>query len=394
MPAEAAAIVETPAAAAPPPPPGSGPQAAGGADDFSEVDPIFAALSQHNPEESEAEATPEGEPGEKTEPEAKPEPDKEKTPEGEKPDAKAKRKELEREVFSDKALATPEGIKKARSYVEKRQAKLDGIGQRVAEERAQVASERAIFAEAVQQARAEIEPQQHLARKVAANLAKLDNPSSIEEFIGALGAMSSRPDADPEAVMARGIEIWEHGAKFMVGGGKRAQPSREVEELRSHVQRLERSLSERDTRNEEAQIEEETARAKQFVERRTTEIVTAAKDPTKFPELAKSIRLGLGENVVAEVAGMKRAAKAKGQRLGDSEALAIIEGELKKLTASEARAPASPAEASSAEARVSSIAPSMTRSAGNVRDKSEVELAEDLAKDTAALSFMLGTNIG
>jgi hypothetical protein len=338
-------------------------------------DPIFEALSQHKPEEPAEAGEGEAKPGdEKTEAE-KPE-----VKDGEKPDARAKRKAAEKEIFSDKALATPDGVQKARSYVQQRQSKLDGMGQRLAEERQQFKSERETFLGAMRQAEAELAPQRAVAQKLVGALQRLNNPESIEDFLGALGEIAGKP----------GIEIWEQGSRFMVAGGKRPAPSREVEELKGTVEGLRRELAEREERREQARIDEESAHAKAFIERRSEEIVQTAKDATKYPELAKSARLGLGENIVAEVAGMKRAAKAKGQRLGDSEALAIIEGELQKLTATGARAPASPAEASSAAARVTSIAPSMTRSAGASREKTEAELADDLARDPAALGTILG----
>lgn len=339
-----------------------------------EGDPIFEALDQHTPDGEGEQAA-----GEKKD-DATKEPEKAEQKDGEKPDAKAKRKAVEKELFSEQALATPEGVQKARTYVQQRQSKLDGIGQRLSEEKTQLKSERETLVRAYNDAKSEIDGHRAVAQKLVGALERLNNPASTEDFLNALGEIAGRP----------GIEIWEQGAQFMVNGGKRPPPSRETEQLRNELAGLRRELAEREETKESARLDEETERMKSVVARRSEEITTAAKDGTKYPELAKSVRLGLGENIVAEVAGMKRAAKAKGQRLGDAEALGIIEGELKKLTATGARAPASPAEASSAEARVSSIAPSMTRSAGASREKTEAELADDLARDPAALGTILG----
>lgn len=345
----------------------------------AEGDLIFEALDGYKPEGDAADADKAA--AEKTDPE-KPEAEK-ADKDAEKPDAKAKRKAVEKELFSEQALATPEGVQKARSYVQQRQSKLDGIGQRLSEEKSQLKSERETLVRAYGEAKAEIDGHRAVAQRLVGALERLNNPESIEDFLGALGEIAGRP----------GIEIWEAGSRFMVNGGKRPPPSRETEQLRNDLATLRRELAEREERKESTRLEEETAHMKSVVERRTGEITALAKDSAKYPELAKSMRLGLGENIVAEVAGMKRAAKANGKRLGDAEALGIIEGELKKLTATGARAPASPAEASSAEARVSSIAPSMTRSAGASREKTEAELADDLARDPAALGTILGIQL-
>lgn len=376
---EAAPVVATPAAAVPPPPVPTEVAESSAEAEFGEADPIFAALATHKPEEETVEV--EGEPAK----DAKPDTEKDKSKDLEKPGAKKKRQDLEAELLSETALKTPEGVTKARDYLRTRQAKLDGLGQRHAETHKQLEERASAIETAYRAAQAELEPQREYAKNLVQLRSRLNNPENIEEFINALGAVAGRP----------GIEVWENGARFMVNGGKRPPVSREVEELRSHVTKLERALVEREERNEARGIEQEEAHQRAFVEKRSAEIVTAAKDAEKYPELAKSAVLGLGENIVAEVAKMKRSAKNRGQRLGDSEALAIIEGELKKLTASGARVPASPAAASAADApRTSSIAPSQTRSAGSLRDKSDAELAEDLAKDTAALSFILGTPVG
>lgn len=370
----AAPVTNAPAVEAPPP----GSVAA----EFGEADPIFAALANHTPEEFVAESEEAAAGTEAKKPEAKTEPEKPKEPEPEKPDAKSKRKKLESEVFSEQALTTPDGVKRAREYVQQRQSKLDGMGQRYEADRAQLTADQKSFEEAVQHAQRELEPQRQLAQRFITTLRRLEDPSSIEDFLGAIDELSGK--------RGKGLEIWENGARFMVAGGKKAPPSREAEALRAELADLKRTLTERDQRNERAREEGETSKQREFIARREGEILSAAKDAARFPELAKHMTLGMAPNIVAEVVNKKRDARARGQKLGDAEALGIIEGELKKLTAPEARVSASPAGASPAEARVSGIAPSMTRSAGSVRDKTEAELAEDLAKDTAALSHILG----
>jgi hypothetical protein len=350
-------------------------------------DPINDALAGFNPDEP---ATPGGTPDKAAE--AKPEPDKK--PEAEKP-AKRTRKEVEEALFSDTALATPEGVTKARDYLGRRRSKLDGIDIRLTERAGELDQREQTINAAYEAASAELEQDRSRARVIAQIDDTLRN-GSIEQMLETLGALRG----------VSGIEVWKAMSKVAIEGKLPAGAPPEVVELRKKVQTLSERLEQREQGAETAEV----TRIEGEVKRLESDLVSAASDPSKYPELARYVKLGLGENIVAEVVKQKTAARAKGTKLDNAGALAQIERELSRLSpagASPARSevagrsasapagasPVSPAAAIADDVPITGIAPSQTRSTGVTREKTQAELDEDLAKDTAYLSQVLGIDL-
>jgi len=312
-------------------------------------------------------------PAEKTEPEKK--------PEGE----KKTRHDVEAELLEEGVLGTKEGIEKAKGYFRRRQGKLDGIDVRLAEKAEALRTQEETIRSAYEAAQAELDTD----RKRAAAIRHIDDKltnGTIEEMLETLGRIRGKT----------GREVWDHMARVAISMGKNAPVAApvEIQRLESKIEQLENLLTDRERRETEAQESGQEQQLRAGLKEREQAVISAASDATKFPELARYVKLGLGESIVTELVKQKLAAKRAGRNLDNAGALAHIEAELKRLPAGATPAspagvrPASPAAVSADDLPIAGIAPSQTRSAGSVRDKTEAELAEDLAKDPNLLGYL------
>lgn len=350
-------------------------------------DTLLDALSSYKPEDEE-----------KTDPDspdAKKEDEKEKKPEPEKPQAKAKRTRAELEAFllSEENTKTPEGREKARDYFRGRQSKLDGIDIRLQEKGARLAREKEAAQNWFQEEHTKLETDRAYARKLAGLRSKLEDPADMGELLNAIGELTRKD----------GREVWENWAKFAVQGGKRGEPSAgeraakaEIETLRSQVQALAERLERAPTEQQEAAERAEMERLSPEVQRLEKETIDEASDAEKYPVLAQYSALEAWHKPIVEsVAKLRREARQNGKQLDRSAALAIVNDRLSRKAPTGAK-PVSPrGETPTAPevVRASSIAPSQARSMPAVRDKTEDELAEDLARDTNALERILGVSL-
>ncbi|HEX6274205.1 MAG TPA: hypothetical protein VFZ53_14290 [Polyangiaceae bacterium] len=319
--------------------------------------------------------------------EKKPEPEAEKKPEGEK---KKTRYDIEAELLEEGVLGTKEGIEKAKGYFRRRQSKLDGIEVRQTETARELTEARETMRQAYEAAQAELDTDRRRAVAIRQIDETLKN-GSVEEMLETLGKIRG----------ISGREVWDQMARKAIAMGKAAPVAApaEIQKLESKIERLESLLTAREQREAEAAEAAETGEVAQLQEglkQREAAVITAASDAAKFPELARYVKLGLGESIVSEVVKQKTAARRAGRQLDNAGALAHIEAELKRLPAGATPAspagakPASPAAVSADDLPIAGIAPSQTRSAGTVRDKTEAELAEDLAKDSGFFRDFLG----
>lgn len=392
------AAVQTPGTpAAVTPPPAAAPPAAEvtTTEESGTGDAILDALADYKPD---AEA-----PGAEA---AKKEPKAEPKTEGE--NAKPTRADVEARLFSDEALGTKEGLEKARGYIERRRSKIDGMATRVTEQRAaldeQTTTIQAAYEAAkaeIEEARAALEPDRARARAIAEIDNRLRN-GSIEQMLETLGALRGKT----------GRQVWDEMANAVISGRMphAAAPSPEVHGLKQELEGLKRALAEREARDAEGAETAETQQLAGEVKRIEDQVIATASDVSKYPELARYVKLGLRENILAEVVKQKSAAKRSGRKLDNASALATIEVELQKLSpagASPARSevagqsasspagasPASPAAASAVDVPITGIAPSQTRSSGAFREKTQEELDADLQRDTPYLSSLLGIDL-
>lgn len=330
--------------------------------DFKGVDEATAEPAK--PGEAAAEKT-------EAEPEKKPEEPKKKS-----------RYDIEAELLEDGVLGTKEGIEKAKNYFRRRQSKQDGIEVRQAETARELEEAKATIQREYEAAQAELDVDRRRAAAIRQIDDKLTN-GTIEEMLETLGKIRGKT----------GREVWDAMARVAIKMGNAAPVAAppEVARLEAKVEHLERLLTQREEQEAEAAESGEVQQLQAGLKEREAAVIAAASDAAKYPELARYAKLGLGENIVTEVVKQKMAAKRAGRQLDNAGALASIEAELKRLPAGATPAspaganPASPAAAIADDLPITGIAPSQTRSAGSSREKTEAELADDLAKDHEAL---------
>jgi len=311
--------------------------------------------------------------------EKKPEAEPEKKPEEPK---KKSRYDIEAELLEDGVLGTKEGIEKAKNYFRRKQSKQDGIEVRQAETARELEEARTKIRTEYEAAQAELDRDRQRAVAIRQIDDKLTN-GTIEEMLETLGKIRGKS----------GREVWDHMARVAISMGKAAPVAApaEIQRLESKVEQLERLLTQREEREAEAAENGEATQLQAGLKAREDAVIAMASDAAKHPELARYVKLGLSENIIAEVVKQKTAARRAGRQLDNAGALAQIEADLRMVPAGATPAspagarPASPAAAIADDHPITGIAPSQTRSAGSVRDKTEAELADDLAKDHEAL---------
>ncbi len=350
-------------------------------------DTLLDALGDYSPEADEK--------TDPASPDAKKEDEEKKKDDPETPKAKAKRTrtELEKFLLSEENMKTPEGRAKASDYFRGRQSKLDGMDIRLQAKGERLAREKEAAQNWFQEEQLKLERDRAYARRLGGLRSKLEDPADMNELLTALGDLTGRD----------GRELWEGWAKFAMQGGKRGEPtagerrsSAEVETLRAQVAALMERLDRQPTEQQEAADRAELERLAPEVQRVEKETIAEASDAAKYPVLAQYLELESWHKPLLEsVARLRREARARGETLDRATALATIEGKLSKKAPAGVK-PASPQgvkPTAPVAAQATSIAPSQARTMSSVREKTEDELAEDLARDTPALERILGVSL-
>lgn len=361
-------------------------EAAPSAEPVDSGDPLADALASLT---GEPEAEPEkGDAPAEKKAEAKPEAETEKKPE-EQPDGGKKRRrtlaEVEKDLLDPKTLSTPDGVMRAIGHFRDRQIKNDSFHIRLKEWETELTQRETAMNSAYESANAELETD----RRRAAAIRKIDETltsGTVEEMLETLGRIRG----------TSGRAVWDQMARVAIKMGQAAPVAApaEIQRLEAQIEQLKGIILDREQRETDAAHDGEAAQLQAGLKEREDAVIAAASDAAKHPELARCVRLGLRENIIAEVVKQKRAARAAGRQLDNAGALAQIEADLARVPsagAAERQLPGSSATPGSGAPHPSSpggeshpatsIAPSQTRSAGSVRDKTEAELAEDLAKD-------------
>lgn len=338
--------------------------------DLSGMDVLTGALE---------ELTPEGEEGE-TEPEEQPE----KAPEPEKPsEAKPAKSGLD-ELFTEAALATPEGLKAAKEALQRHRRKVDGFSIKLDKRERAWEAKKSEELQSLQNDRA-------TARFIHAQLGLL-RTGSATQVLESLGQLTGKT----------GRQVFEEITQAVLRDGKAVKKSPEVEELQQQIAELRGFIEQGQQRQNEAVSEAERAEKLAFVERRQQQLISAASNAETYPHLAHYASLGRGAEIAKYATDLKRAARAQEQNLDDASALAIIESELAQLvpaagapkngaTRNTGQDPAKkPDGGQSRRAQTASIAPSVARSHKTVRDMTDEEREEDLKRDPDFINSLFG----
>lgn len=316
----------------------------------------------------------------------------EPTEEGE-PEELPENEDAEAAAFSDDALSTPEGVKRAatialaaRAAAEKRNHILDRYDQR---SKARMADAKKIR----ESAEGLAEQTNGIRNAIARDLRLMREPGITgKEKLDALSRISGRPGHEVLDELTAGI---------MTDG--REQPKDPT------VRALEQALAESNARLDQfveqqkaQQIQGETAAQKHQIARVYTEIQAEVEDSDTYPHIAAGIESEdwTPEEVADLVAGkdgiMVRHFRKKNARLDKSEALRILEGRLARRSGTVERAPQGasgtgatkkPGSPARGAGRGTTLTPSVAdRSTGSVRElKTREERIADLQRDPAAL---------
>lgn len=306
---------------------------------------VLAELKAPEPEpesaESAPEATPEAEP-------AKPAPDAPKV-----------------DLFTDQALSTPEGMKRAKAEVLALRAKHESAYHRVTQREAK-------FAKSVEAFKGEKAEVQTLGNNLRAALGALRR-GTTDQRIEALGQLTGQD----------GLKVFEQLTLDLARGGKKSEPTPEVQELRAELAELKGYI-------QRSQADHEIKTRENFISRRKAEIAEAAGDAKLYPYLAR-LAPSRGREIADQIAEMMTEAHVAGKPISDAEALQALELEIARVTGPLASGPdlaigatpnggQKPDKARSTPGR--SISPSLTTKVSSVREMTESERLEDLGKDT------------
>jgi hypothetical protein len=313
----------------------------------NDINDILASVTPAN----EAEAPIEGEPA--PEPtEAKPEPGKPKD-----------------DPFTDEALATPEGIARARDAVRELQRKHDRAYLKIQEREQKFGHKLANWKQERDQTLA-------FTQAVKADL-NLLRQGDAGQAIEALGRLTSK---DP-------IKVLEEIQLNIARNGKRNEPSPVEAELRSELAQLKGLIEQRAQDEQRAQ---QIAHEEAFVNLRRQEILTAAADSNVYPHLSR-FAAAKAQEVFDHIVEMKTEAQQRGEFLDDVTALQELDKELSQY----APPPQQVKEAGLATSAPSgqkpvqqvrsspgrSLNPSLAQRTGSVREKTDEDRLAELAND-------------
>jgi hypothetical protein len=226
------------------------------------------------------------------------------------------------EAFSEAALKTAAGVKRAREIVlaehkaaQQRQKRLDRFDTRLHKREK---SHRARVAVEAQ----EIEQQKSIGRHVVALVAQTRKGTAAER-LAALSALAGQP----------GLEFLEELNMGVLSDGKKTT-SPEIERLRGELHRLENALLEKQQQDEQAAEQRDQQAKLGRIEQHKREAAELGADAEKYPAIAAeikkwggSMREQVGDWVVRKITSHY---KRTGQRLDKAKALGILNARLVK----------------------------------------------------------------
>lgn len=262
--------------------------------------PESAEMATGEPE-GESQQAPEGEA------QAEPESEAEKPQEPQKPQ--------EEDLFSEEALATPEGVKRAAEHLRQEKAKTSEVFLRMRKREQKAKAEYAEFQRQKAETQQEKEAFAAFNQRIAAEIAELKsgNPKAILDTLGRMSGQDGR-------------KLFEDIAMAIATNGKMPKPSKEVEELRAEIQALK---EERERERELALKLKEQEEAKAKIEQRKAELVQLGSDKARFPAVAHFIEVGQKKEVAEYLSELKIEAFEQGSPLSDEEAVQKLERLLK-----------------------------------------------------------------
>lgn len=287
------------------------------------------------------------------------------------------------ELFTDKALSTPEGIKKAREVtLEERQRlfklqrKLDGIDIRQKERAKKFDQTKETWLRDRRQDEAFVQD--------VRNTVQLIRTGSAAQRVEALGRLTGQT----------GQKAYEELSFGIIHDGKK-QTSPEFEAMQQQIQGLYGVIDRLVQGTQQQQQQAEHQRTSAFVQQRLGEMVEAGKDATAYPHLADFIAAGREQEVrdyLQEI--YDEHGKTVGTVLDDAQALGRIERELTQALGARAAKPTSlgtPQKPGGQQAQRTpahkAIPPSLAgRSRGAVRDMTDDERLDELSRDPEFLS--------
>ncbi len=244
-------------------------------------------------------------------------------------------------LFTDDALATPEGVKRAGEVLKTAQAALtrrtgmlDRFDSRLNKRARQLKADREQFAAVQESFNRQVEPTRQMAARAAECFQVLD-PSSgatAKQRFAAIGLLAC---GDP----SRGQEYYEEWSLGIAADGKVPAPPVD-REARARLERLERERQEAAARERETASTREREQLEGGIRQRQEEIVTAARDEEAYPVLAAQLEEdpeAAGEVAEYATALMVDYHGRTGRLLAKERALDIIEKRLAKRVGAPAR---------------------------------------------------------
>lgn len=211
--------------------------------------------------------------------------------------------------FSEQALSTPAGIKRAQDVLaeERRKVSQNFVRLRKREQAAKVA------ASELGQERQALAA---LNQRLTSDLSTLQQ-GDPRAFIETIGRLSGRD----------GTKLFEAISLALATGGKAPKQSPEYQELKRNFEELQakiaRSEEEREQRARQQQV-------KAFVEQRKAQLLQQGSDDKLYPAVSHFVtKLGRQKEVAEYLLDLKLEAHDQGLELSDSDALAQLEGFLK-----------------------------------------------------------------
>lgn len=358
------------------------PSATGDAEVFAAVDAALAAEpGQGEAEPESAPAEPPAAPAEEAKPDEKPA--EEEKPKGE-PDP-----------FSEEALKTPEGVKAARAKLDEMRASAEARQRKLDKADIKFKARDREWATKRDEEQARLATDRATARALSAQLGLLKTGSATQ-ILEVLGTLTGKP----------GRKIWEEMAQAALRDGKAPPDSPLIDELRKEIAELKEQVTGKAKTDTTAKQQEQA----RFVAQRKSEIVGAASDATKYPELAAYAAKGRTAEIVRYVLDLKAASVLDDDGdpvpgaapLDDAACLDRIEAEIKAIKgqptagAAQAEKPEAVQEAapnpggSQSRSTPQSISPTATRSRSSAREMTEEERLEELRRNPEYVLSLFG----
>jgi hypothetical protein len=292
----------------------------------------------------------------------------------------------EEDIFSDAALATPEGIGKARTRLQEDQQKhfrkareLDGRDIRLKNKEQKLAHDKQEWVRNKGQDVAFIQD--------VRNTVNLIKTGTAAQRVEALGRLTGLP----------GQKAYEELSFGIIHDGKKQPLSPEMAAMQQQIEGLHGVIEKLIAQQQGERTATEQQQQRAFIAEQQTKLITAGKDAAKYPNLAHFIGSGREREVSAYLTEMKiEHHEQTGTLLDDGEALGRIERELTQALGARAAKPTSsgpPSKPGGHQAQRTpghkAIPPSLAaRSGGAVRELTHDERLDELSRDSEFLALL------